>query len=143
TRPRPQAVIPVNITEAPPSIRFSVPTSVPVPASQTQSKSPFILGGLGALALFGGGIGAYMMFIRGQGPAGGNPPAIASPAVSSAAPTASAVPTAAPRRTECPSDMVLVSGGRFYMGSDDASFKLWQPAHKVTLDTFCIDTYEV
>jgi formylglycine-generating enzyme required for sulfatase activity len=29
------------------------------------------------------------------------------------------------------------------MGSDDASFKLWQPAHKVTLDTFCIDIHEV
>ena len=29
------------------------------------------------------------------------------------------------------------------MGSDEPTFKLWQPAHKVTLDTFCIDMYEV
>lgn len=29
------------------------------------------------------------------------------------------------------------------MGSDDPSFKLWQPAHKVTLNGFCIDKYEV
>ena len=29
------------------------------------------------------------------------------------------------------------------MGSDAPEFKLWQPAHKVTIDTFCIDIYEV
>ena len=29
------------------------------------------------------------------------------------------------------------------MGSDGPEFKLWQPAHKVTIDTFCIDVYEV
>ena len=29
------------------------------------------------------------------------------------------------------------------MGSDEATFKLWQPAHKVVLDTFCIDINEV
>jgi formylglycine-generating enzyme required for sulfatase activity len=50
---------------------------------------------------------------------------------------------AAARRAECPEGMVLIPGGRFFMGSDDAAFKLWQPAHKVTLDTFCIDVDEV
>ena len=39
--------------------------------------------------------------------------------------------------------MVLVPGGKFFMGSDDGPFKLWQPMHKVTLDTFCIDLNEV
>lgn len=39
--------------------------------------------------------------------------------------------------------MALVPGGRFFMGSDDAAFKLWQPAHKVALDAYCIDRTEV
>ncbi len=47
------------------------------------------------------------------------------------------------RLTECPTGTVLVTGGRFFMGSDAPEFKLWQPAHKVTVDTFCIDIYEV
>jgi formylglycine-generating enzyme required for sulfatase activity len=47
------------------------------------------------------------------------------------------------RPGECPEGMVVVPGGRFFMGSDDAAFKLWQPAHKVALDAFCIDVNEV
>ena len=39
--------------------------------------------------------------------------------------------------------MVLVPGGKFFMGSDEPDFKLWQPAHKTILDTFCIDVHEV
>jgi formylglycine-generating enzyme required for sulfatase activity len=39
--------------------------------------------------------------------------------------------------------MVIIPGGKFTMGSDDPRFKLWQPAHTVTLDTFCLDTFEV
>src|SRR6185312_4296362 len=37
----------------------------------------------------------------------------------------------------------LVPGGKFFMGSDEPGFKLWSPAHKVTLDTYCIDITEV
>ena len=43
----------------------------------------------------------------------------------------------------CAEEMTLVPGGRFFMGSDDAAFKLWQPAHKVALDAFCMDVTEV
>jgi formylglycine-generating enzyme required for sulfatase activity len=57
--------------------------------------------------------------------------------------SASASGAASARVTECPAGMVLVPGGKFYMGSDDPAFKLWQPQHKVLLDTFCIDVYEV
>jgi formylglycine-generating enzyme required for sulfatase activity/serine/threonine protein kinase len=65
--------------------------------------------------------------------------------VTPASASASSAPSAASpaRRTECPEGMVLVPGGRFFMGSDEPAFKLWQPAHKVTLDTFCIDVNEV
>ncbi|MEJ7733352.1 MAG: SUMF1/EgtB/PvdO family nonheme iron enzyme, partial [Polyangiaceae bacterium] len=34
-------------------------------------------------------------------------------------------------------------GGRFFMGSDDPSFKLWSPAHRVSVDAFCVDLEEV
>ncbi|MBM4360330.1 MAG: SUMF1/EgtB/PvdO family nonheme iron enzyme [Deltaproteobacteria bacterium] len=43
----------------------------------------------------------------------------------------------------CPRGMKPVNGGTFSMGSDDPSFPLWKPAHKVTLDTFCLDVHEV
>jgi formylglycine-generating enzyme required for sulfatase activity len=39
--------------------------------------------------------------------------------------------------------MKPVNGGTFTMGSDDKSFPLWQPAHQVTLDTYCLDVHEV
>ncbi|WP_155798870.1 formylglycine-generating enzyme family protein, partial [Sorangium cellulosum] len=64
--------------------------------------------------------------------------ATASAAAAPVAPVASVA-----RRTECPAGMVLVPGGKFFMGSDEPDFRLWQPAHKVTLDTFCIDVHEV
>jgi formylglycine-generating enzyme required for sulfatase activity len=146
TKQRVQAVIPVNITTGPgySTGMAGVPTSTPVLPPPPTSKSPYILGGLGALALFGGGIAAYMMFIKGGGPTSNNKPPVAMSATASGpSANASAAPAAPARPTECPSDMVLVPGGRFFMGSDDAAFKLWQPAHKVTLDTFCIDKTEV
>ncbi|MCK6592805.1 MAG: SUMF1/EgtB/PvdO family nonheme iron enzyme, partial [Polyangiaceae bacterium] len=106
------------------------------------SRSAMVFGVLGVAALVGGGLAAYMLFGRGDGPvADANPP---DPTGAAVVPPPTASATAAPaRRTECPADMVLVPGGRFFMGSDEAAFKLWQPAHKVSLDTFCIDTYEV
>jgi formylglycine-generating enzyme required for sulfatase activity len=72
-------------------------------------------------------------------------PAGASPMVPPVAPLSSAeVPPPPPaRRTTCPEGMVLIPGGRFFMGSDDPGFELWRPAHRVAIDTFCVDTYEV
>jgi formylglycine-generating enzyme required for sulfatase activity len=66
------------------------------------------------------------------------------PAAPTAPPTASGAASAAAAPVgACPQGMVMVPGGKFFMGSDDAAFVLWQPAHKVTLDTFCIDITEV
>jgi formylglycine-generating enzyme required for sulfatase activity len=40
--------------------------------------------------------------------------------------------------------MVLVPGGKFFMGSDDkADLDFERPAHQVTLQPYCIDKYEV
>jgi formylglycine-generating enzyme required for sulfatase activity/tRNA A-37 threonylcarbamoyl transferase component Bud32 len=92
-----------------------------------------------ALALLGGSLVAYKLF-RTQPPPTG--PAPSTSILASPAPTSS-VSSVATRPTECPIGMALVPGGKFFMGSDDPAFKLWQPAHQVLLDTFCIDLHEV
>jgi len=64
----------------------------------------------------------------------------ASPTTSAAAvaPSASSAVGGA-----CPEGMVLIPGGKFFQGSDDDAFKLWQPAHKVTLKPYCMHVSEV
>jgi formylglycine-generating enzyme required for sulfatase activity len=100
------------------------------------------LGALGALLIGGLGVAGYKLFLAADQPASDPPPA---PAMVVSAPSAAVGPigSAPARGGDCPAGMALVAGGKFFMGSDDASFKLWQPAHKVTLDTFCIDVHEV
>ncbi len=109
------------------------------PAKASSKATLFAL--IGALVLGGGAVGGYMAFGK-KPPPGPDPIASVSVSASAPAPSASA-PVAPVKPTECPKDMVLVPGGKFFMGSDDPGFKLWQPSHKVTLDTFCIDIYEV
>jgi formylglycine-generating enzyme required for sulfatase activity len=65
------------------------------------------------------------------------------PVTSAVAPRTSAAAPPAARRTSCPEGMVLIPGGRFFMGSDEPGFDLWRPAHRVTIDTFCVDIHEV
>ena len=91
-----------------------------------------------AIVLVGGGLGIYKLLSKTPS----NPRPHSSIAVQpSAAP--SALINAVTRPNECPAGMVLVPGGKFFMGSDEADFKLWQPAHKTIIDTFCIDKHEV
>ncbi|WP_437324047.1 SUMF1/EgtB/PvdO family nonheme iron enzyme [Sorangium sp. So ce381] len=111
-----------------------------------RSKGPLLLGGV-ALALAAGGAITWNL-LRGAPPAeeASRSAPVATASATAAAPTASAATAAAAlseRPTECPAGMVLVPGGKFFMGSDEPEFKLWQPAHKVTIDTFCIDVHEV
>jgi formylglycine-generating enzyme required for sulfatase activity len=118
--------------------------SGPPPASPPSSKAPLAVAGIAMIALGVGGVIAYKMF--GGAPAGPEPPAAsgsAAVAVAPASASASASAATAARKAECPEGTVLVPGGKFFMGSDEPGFKLWQPAHKVTLDTFCIDLNEV
>lgn len=92
-----------------------------------------------AVVLIAGGLGVYKFLHKNPS----NPPQIASAPVVQPSAVSSAAPSAVARSTECPSGMVLVPGGKFFMGSDEPDFKLWQPAHKTILDTFCIDVHEV
>jgi formylglycine-generating enzyme required for sulfatase activity/tRNA A-37 threonylcarbamoyl transferase component Bud32 len=130
-----------SLASAPPGIPTQNTGTVSAiqPAPRSSSKALLIFAAIFTLALGGGGFAAYRMLGR-PSPDGPAPPPIAS----APAPSASTAVAAAPaRRTQCPDDTVLVPGGKFFMGSDDPAFKLWQPAHKVTIDTFCIDIYEV
>ncbi|MDI1444673.1 bifunctional serine/threonine-protein kinase/formylglycine-generating enzyme family protein [Polyangium sp. 6x1] len=141
--PMPQGTAQRTTQDAPGSI--ATPPGAPMPTGNAptpdQGKGLMAFAAIAAIALLGGSFAAYKMFTK---PSGGTPTVASSAPVASAAPNASASAIAAAARpTECPAGMVLVPGGKFFMGSDEPSFKLWQPAHKVILDTFCVDLHEV
>ncbi len=128
---------------APPQYQTASASSMMVaPPAAPRSRNGALFGVIAGIAMVGGGVGAYLFL----GKATSGPPAAGptTSAVTASAPVPASASAAAPARlTECPAGMVLVPGGRFYMGSDDPAFKLWQPQHKVQLDTYCIDVYEV
>ena len=51
----------------------------------------------------------------------------------------------APPPPSCPQGQVLISGGRFFMGTDSShpALQYARPAHAVSVDTFCLETREV
>jgi eukaryotic-like serine/threonine-protein kinase len=127
----------------------SATRAIPPPSTPSSGSGVRVLAIAGGaiLALGVGGFIAVRTF-AGPGPApevSATPAATGTSTEAAAAPTVTAAATAssAARRDKCPDDMVLVPGGKFFMGSDEGGFKLWQPSHKVTLDTFCIDKTEV
>jgi formylglycine-generating enzyme required for sulfatase activity/serine/threonine protein kinase len=65
----------------------------------------------------------------------------AAPVVSAPVASASA-PAVPPPPAGCPSGMISIPGGSFFMGSDDG-LALEKPAHQVELRPFCMDEYEV
>jgi formylglycine-generating enzyme required for sulfatase activity/serine/threonine protein kinase len=134
---------PAMMGMSPLSTAASVAAAGPAAVRPTSSRAPLVFSAFALVALGVGGFAAYRMFGHAAPPQ--KDPSGATSGVSSVAvPAPSGAVVVAPgRRTECPAGTVLVTGGRFFMGSDDAAFKLWQPAHKVTIDTFCIDVYEV
>src|SRR6185295_8859240 len=77
---------------------------------------------------------AYADFLDHGQEAGRTPPAAA---------LAGSIGVAA--RPLCPSGMVLIRGGRFFMGSDSShpALQYAHPAHAVTVGSFCLATHEV
>jgi formylglycine-generating enzyme required for sulfatase activity len=137
-------VVTIAAESKPPAHESTPSAQVGEPAKRTGLRRGLIASGLALLALTAGITTlTTMRALRANAPV----LATTSPAPSAMAPGApagtSAVITAVTKPGECPAGMVLVPGGRFFMGSDDPAFKLWQPAHKVALDAFCIDIYEV
>ncbi|MSP26647.1 MAG: hypothetical protein EXR75_16165, partial [Myxococcales bacterium] len=92
--------------------------------------------GLAAVAVLGG---AYFLF--GRGPA--EVASVTAPSAATASASAAAAGAGLEWEGPCPKTMKVVIGGKFTMGSNDAAFPLWKPAHGVTLDTFCLAATEV
>jgi formylglycine-generating enzyme required for sulfatase activity len=117
--------------------------TVAVAAGDASRFRRWAVAAVGLAALGVGGFGAYRL-LNPAAPFQALPSALPPPAVAAGvSASASASSAVQVHPSDCPAGMVLVPGGKFFMGSDDPSFKLWQPAHKVTLDTFCIDVNEV
>ncbi|HTA89946.1 MAG TPA: bifunctional serine/threonine-protein kinase/formylglycine-generating enzyme family protein [Polyangiaceae bacterium] len=103
------------------------------------SKAGLVVGGvLGAAAVAAAGF-----FMLGGKHDGGDKPAPSAVAAVTpvAAPSASAAAPAAPT---CPDEMVQIPTGQFFMGSDlkDAADNE-KPSHNVSVDSECMDLYEV
>ncbi|MBX3190750.1 MAG: SUMF1/EgtB/PvdO family nonheme iron enzyme [Labilithrix sp.] len=137
----PPATTPFNQVPPGQPIQRTMPTPGPaaLPASG-RSSSTGLVAGIGAAVVIGVGLagaGVWAFAIRGKGDAtspAGQPSAVAAPPP---------VVSAAPPPT-CPAGMVMVPGGKFFMGSDDKNDEERErPAHQVTLSPYCIDTTEV
>jgi formylglycine-generating enzyme required for sulfatase activity len=118
------------VSGVPVSSRSSVSTTGRDPGA---GKMGLFVGlGLGTVALIGGAV----FFL---GPKhGASAPGTLAPTASVAppAPIASAAPTG------CPTGMIQIPGGSFFMGSDEG-LPFEKPAHQVKLEPFCIDEFEV
>jgi len=113
--------------------------AVPVDVRRAGARKTGLLVGLGVAAAVVVAGGAVFFLGRGAAPAvvGGATP------VASSAPARSASSAAAPPpEAVCPSGMIQIPGGSYFMGSDDG-LALEKPAHQVTLRPYCIDQFEV
>ena len=116
------------------------PSQVSMPPPPPTRSTGALFAGLGAGVVVLAGLlagGVYMFAIRGKDAVA--PPVAPAASVSSA----SAAPVVAPPPT-CSKGMVMIKGGKFFMGSDDRKDEESErPAHQVTLSPYCIDTTEV
>jgi formylglycine-generating enzyme required for sulfatase activity/serine/threonine protein kinase len=127
----------------------AAPVSVVTAASKTTTGRPsgsgklglFVGLGLGAVAAIGGTV--YAIGSKKDAASAPSPPPSATAAPSaSAGPSAAAAAALVPAKAPCPSDMIAIPGGSFFMGNDDA-LPLERPAHQVELAPFCIDRFEL
>jgi formylglycine-generating enzyme required for sulfatase activity len=128
----------ITSTSSPSTVTTGNPT---VPSG---SKTGLVIGGvLGAAAVAAAGF--FMM--GGKHDAGGeSKTSPAAPAALSAAAAAAATPalSAAPAALTCPEEMVQIPAGQFFMGSDlKDSADNEKPSHNVSVDSVCMDLYEV
>ncbi|MCA9719159.1 MAG: SUMF1/EgtB/PvdO family nonheme iron enzyme [Myxococcales bacterium] len=117
----------------------------PAPARAGGSLPLLVAGGLGLVALLG--VAAFFLFTGPPKPEVTDPPD--EPSTPDAPPE---VPVVAPpdvgaAATEtCPEGMRSVSGGKFFMGSDNterAALLMARPAHQVEVAPYCLDVDEV
>ncbi len=118
-----------------------VPSGAP-PAAVARSlamhrppKRPLVAAGL---AVLGGTVmfGATALAVAAWGDKSQSSTAVSTSAVAAAA------AVAAPAPPSCPSGMVKIPGGKFFMGNDDG-LPMERPSHNVALSPYCIDLTEV
>ncbi|HYQ02399.1 MAG TPA: bifunctional serine/threonine-protein kinase/formylglycine-generating enzyme family protein [Polyangiaceae bacterium] len=132
----PQPIAPGNIAS----------TSSPATLNATpspSSKTGLVLGlGVGLIAI--GAAGYLLLGGKHEDPSPKAAVAVPSAPVLSAAPSAAAPSAATPPAPACPEEMVQIPAGQFFMGSDqkDAPDNE-KPSHNVTVESLCMDLYEV
>ncbi len=113
---------------------------VPSAPGQANTGRVMLLGVvLGGLVVAGAAFAYLLLTGRPLGHSNATPTAAPSASLSASTTASAAVKWDGP----CPVGMKVVTGGSFKMGSDAKGFKLWKPAHEVTIDTFCLDVHEV
>jgi eukaryotic-like serine/threonine-protein kinase len=129
---------PVGALGRSPEAHTASPSTISAAVAR-RSQPAWWLGGVAALIALG--VAGFVLLGR-SSPDAASP---SSPEVSAAqvAVAPSAAPSAA-ATLSCPSGMVLIPAGQFFMGSElkDAPANQ-KPSHNVSLGAFCIDLYEV
>ncbi len=112
------------------------PSAVPIGSGSSRGA---LFAGLGAFVVVLAGLaatGIYLVAIKGKEATRPIEQASASASASAAA--------VLPPPPTCPTGMITIAGGKFFMGSDDKKDEeAERPAHQVTLSPYCIDTTEV
>jgi formylglycine-generating enzyme required for sulfatase activity/serine/threonine protein kinase len=100
-----------------------------------------------ALSLGVGAIGVVALVLMVMTRASESAPSESAPTGSEPAAAAAPSPVAAPAPPpRCPEGMVLIAGGKFFMGSDNVDNRALasaRPAHQVKVADFCLDLREV
>ncbi|MGH7285381.1 MAG: SUMF1/EgtB/PvdO family nonheme iron enzyme, partial [Polyangiaceae bacterium] len=137
--PPPSASQPGAFTGRGPTLANPITGSAPGFTTTAPGKGAGLAIGLGVLAavvVVGAGAGLFLMSKHAAKPI---PVASASVSASATASTSAALP-----EPTCPTGMIKIPGGKFFMGSDDPDdLSLERPAHNVTLAPFCMDEFEV
>ncbi len=112
--------------------------------SAPASKTGLYIGGGVALAALGAAAVLLLGGKHAQPEAKNNAASAISAPSPAAAPGSAAASAAAPGALTCPAEMVQIPAGQFFMGSDlkDAE-KNEMPSHNVSVDSVCMDLYEV
>ncbi|MEO8905600.1 MAG: bifunctional serine/threonine-protein kinase/formylglycine-generating enzyme family protein [Polyangiaceae bacterium] len=110
--------------------------------SASASKTGLYIGGAVGLAALG--VVAMLLLGGKHGSSDQNASSASAVSTPSAAASAPPQPSAAPAVLTCPAEMVPIPAGQFFMGSDlkDAE-KNEMPSHNVSVDSVCMDLYEV
>jgi formylglycine-generating enzyme required for sulfatase activity len=119
----------------------SLVNAPPAPAAPKSNARMGVVAAIIAFAAIGAGVSLFRD--KGTGTGAPTPSAAASHAPSPAL-SASTAPAAAVDRASCPAGMVLIGGGKMFMGARDldenASAK---PPHEVTVSSYCLGKTEV